>query len=140
MASCRCKHDFWLRVLTGLMPCPSFTCDASAAVAKDKIANMLLAVKGRGAASSREKVAQDLARDAAREQLKPLLETACGRLASVLHRSFDIAVEQEQTTTSEIPSLSRIPFACILLTESQAKSVLLIIILHGKAGFALKAT
>ena len=71
------------------------------AVAKDKVANMLLAVRGRSGGSSCKKVAQDLSRDAAREQLKPLLETACARLASVLVRSFDIAVEQEQTTKSE---------------------------------------
>ena len=73
----------------------------TSAVAKDKVANMLLAVKGRNGGGSCKKVAQDLSRDAAREQLRPLLETACARLVSVLHRSFDIAVDQEQTTTSE---------------------------------------
>ena len=62
---------------------------------------MLLAVRGRNGGSSCKKVAQDLSRDAAREQLKPLLETACARLASVLTRSFDIAVEQEQLTKGE---------------------------------------
>ena len=72
------------------------------AVAKDKVANMLLAVKGRSGGSSCKKVAQDLSRDAAREQLKPLLETACARLAAVLGRSFDIAVEQEQLTKGEL--------------------------------------
>lgn len=63
---------------------------------------MLLAVKGRSGGSSCKKVAQDLSRDAAREQLKPLLETACARLAAVLGRSFDIAVEQEQLTKGEL--------------------------------------
>ena len=59
---------------------------------------MLLAVKGRGSVSSGEKVAQDLARDAAREQLKPMLETACSRLASVLYHSFNVAVEHQQSS------------------------------------------
>ena len=76
---------------------------------------MLLAVKGRGAPSSGAKVAQDLARDAAREQLKPLLETACGRLASVLHRAFEIAVEQEQLNAGACPS------ACISLNLTLPK-------------------
>lgn len=66
---------------------------------------MLLAVRGRAGASSGDKVSLDLARDAAREQLKPLLETACARLASVLHRAFHIAVEQEQSTASEEPHM-----------------------------------
>ena len=72
---------------------------------------MLLAVKGRIGGSSCKKVAQDLSRDAAREQLKPLLETACARLASVLARSFDIAVEQEQLTKGEATFQYLMPWA-----------------------------
>jgi len=62
---------------------------------------MLLAVRGRGGGGGGEKVAIDLARDAAREQLKPLMETACSRLASVLHRSFEIAVDAQQFSSGE---------------------------------------
>ena len=58
---------------------------------------MLLAVRARGGSGgSTEHVAHGLARDAAREQLRPLLDAACARLASVLHRAFDIAVEAQQ--------------------------------------------
>lgn len=56
---------------------------------------MVLAARSRGSRDGYEKVAQDLARDAAREQLRPLLETACARLACVLHRCFDIATESQ---------------------------------------------
>ena len=56
---------------------------------------MVLAARSRGGRDGSEKVAQDLARDAAREQLQPLLETACARLAAVLRRCFDIATETQ---------------------------------------------
>lgn len=66
---------------------------------------MLLAVRGRGAVSSGEKVAQDLAKDAAREQLKPMLETACARLASVLYHSYNIAAEHQQGSAGLLHAL-----------------------------------
>ena len=63
------------------------------AVSRDRIANMLLAVKSRGGSDFGDRVAQNLARETAREQLQPLFATACSRLAAVLHRAFDIASE-----------------------------------------------
>ena len=54
---------------------------------------MLLAVKSRGGSDFGDRVAQNLARETAREQLQPLFATACSRLAAVLHRAFDIASE-----------------------------------------------
>ena len=66
------------------------------AVARDKVANVLLASKGRGAAGGPAHTAQDLARSIARELLGPLLETACSRLASLLRHAFDIAADSQQ--------------------------------------------
>lgn len=67
---------------------------------------MVLAAKGRdGGRDNSQKVAQDLARDAAREQLKPLLDAACSRLASVLHRAFDVAIEAQQPGKGAEPDL-----------------------------------
>lgn len=65
-------------------------------VAKDKVANVLLASKGRGASGGPAHTAQDLARNIARELLGPLLETACSRLASLLRHAFDIAADSQQ--------------------------------------------
>lgn len=76
------------------------------AVGKDRVANTLLALRGRGVRDAGERVARDLARQAASEQLQPLLEAACGRLASVLHRAFDIAMEVQQRGTPPSFSLS----------------------------------
>ena len=66
------------------------------AVARDKVANVLLASKGRGAAGGPAHTAQDLARSIARELLSPLLDTACCRLASLLRHAFDIAADSQQ--------------------------------------------
>ncbi|KAL0037146.1 hypothetical protein WJX79_002609 [Trebouxia sp. C0005] len=65
-------------------------------VARDKVANVLLASKGRGAAGGPAHTAQDLARSIARELLSPLLDTACCRLASLLRHAFDIAADSQQ--------------------------------------------
>ncbi|KAK9808620.1 hypothetical protein WJX72_000661 [[Myrmecia] bisecta] len=62
-------------------------------VARDKVANVLLAYKARGQGGGSSKVAQDIARHTAKELLAPLLVTACGRLAAVLRRAFDVAAE-----------------------------------------------
>lgn len=69
---------------------------AADAVARDKVANVLLASKGRGASGGPAHTAQDLARTIARELLGPLLETACSRLASLLRHAFDIAADSQQ--------------------------------------------
>lgn len=70
-------------------------------VAKDKVANVLLASKGRGASGGPAHTAQDLARNIARELLGPLLETACSRLASLLRHAFDIAADSQQLLQGE---------------------------------------
>ena len=73
-----------------------FTPLAAVVVARDKVANVLLASKGRGASGGSAHTAQDLARSIAKELLGPLLETACSRLASLLRHAFDIAADSQQ--------------------------------------------
>lgn len=72
----------------------SLTHRLAAAVARDKVANVLLASKGRATGGAAH-TAQGLARSIARELLGPLLETACSRLASLLRHAFDIAAESQ---------------------------------------------
>ena len=65
------------------------------AVTRDKVANLLLAYKGRSGGGT-GRVAEELARAAAREALSPLLDTACARLGAVVRRAYDIAADQAQ--------------------------------------------
>jgi hypothetical protein len=73
--------------------CPWGDRALAAAVARDKIANVLLAYKGKNNHGGAARAAEDIARQTARELLGPLLDTACSRLALVIRRVFDIAVE-----------------------------------------------
>ncbi|KIY98072.1 hypothetical protein MNEG_9891 [Monoraphidium neglectum] len=66
----------------------------SASVARDRIANVLLARKGRDNLGGATRAAEDIARQAARELLSPLLDAACARLAFVLRRTVDAAAER----------------------------------------------
>jgi hypothetical protein len=70
----------------------------AAAVARDKVANVLLARRGRGQSNGTVCAAEDIARATAKELLGPLLDTACARLGFVLRRSFEIAAERTQLT------------------------------------------
>ena len=64
------------------------------AVARDRVANVLLALRVKGGPSEgAHRAAQDIARQSARDLLGPLLDTACARLGSVLRRAFDIAAD-----------------------------------------------
>jgi hypothetical protein len=63
-------------------------------VARDKIANVLLAYKGKHNHGGAARAAEDIARQMARELLGPLLDCACSRLALVVRRVFDIAAER----------------------------------------------
>lgn len=71
---------------------------------RDKVANMLLAYKGRNGGGI-SKVAEELARSAARETLGPLLDMACTRLGAVVRRAYDIAAEQAQLQRGDLLSL-----------------------------------
>lgn len=66
----------------------------SASVARDRIANVLLARKGRDNVGGAARAAEDIARQAARELLGPILNAACARLAFVLRRTADVAAER----------------------------------------------
>lgn len=65
----------------------------AAAVARDRIANVLLAYKGRSGVGGSARAAEDIARSTAKELLRPLLHTACARLAFVMRRTLDIAAD-----------------------------------------------
>ena len=92
------------------------------AVARDKVANVLLASKGRGAAGGPAHTAQDLARSIARELLSPLLDTACCRLASLLRHAFDIAADSQQLLQGDALTLpsNKHAFWSFLLSCCQA--------------------
>ncbi|GBF90887.1 hypothetical protein Rsub_03742 [Raphidocelis subcapitata] len=66
----------------------------TASVARDRIANVLLARKGRDNLGGAARAAEDIARQAARELLGPLLDAACARLAFVMRRTVDAAAER----------------------------------------------
>jgi hypothetical protein len=77
-----------------------FQCAAEAVtfppVPRDRVANMLLAQRGRGdGAGAGARAAEELACAAARAALGPLLEAACARLAGVVRRAYGIAAELE---------------------------------------------
>ena len=64
------------------------------AVAKTRVANVLLALKLKGGAmDGAATAAQDIARSSARDALNPLMDCATARLAFVLRTTFDIALE-----------------------------------------------
>lgn len=67
---------------------------AAAAVARDRVANVLLAYKGKNNLGGAARAAEDIARQTAKELLGPLLDTACTRLGFVLRRSLDIAADK----------------------------------------------
>lgn len=71
------------------------------AVARDKVANVLLAYKGKNNYGGPARAAEDIARQSAREMLGPLLDTACRRLGFVIRRVVDIAAD---TTMASGPS------------------------------------
>jgi hypothetical protein len=60
-------------------------------VARDKVANVLLAHRGVSAGAMGDQVAQQIACGMASSMLLPLLDAACERLARMLRRVFDIA-------------------------------------------------
>eukprot|EP00877_Chromochloris_zofingiensis_P001237 jgi/Chrzof1/11113/Cz05g24080.t1 len=66
----------------------------TAAVARDRVANVLLAYKGKNNLGGAARAAEDIARQTAKELLGPLLDTACTRLGFVLRRSLDIAADK----------------------------------------------
>lgn len=68
------------------------------AVAQNRMANILLALRGRSRFGGGGQAAEDIARATARESLGPLLEAACARLANILRKAYDIAAERAGAT------------------------------------------
>ncbi|GAX74014.1 hypothetical protein CEUSTIGMA_g1464.t1 [Chlamydomonas eustigma] len=65
-----------------------------ATLATDRVANLLLAYKGRSSAFAPGRAAEDIARQMARDSLGPLLDTACARLAYVLKRVLEASADR----------------------------------------------
>lgn len=76
------------------MSCCYLVIANAAAVARDRVANVLLAYKGRNHLGGGARAAEDIARQTARDLLGPLLDAACSRLAFVLKRALDIAADK----------------------------------------------
>ncbi|KAE9616993.1 putative dynamin GTPase [Lupinus albus] len=87
----RVMHEF--RCAAYSIECPP--------VSREKVANILLAHAGRGGGRGVTEAAAEIARDAARSWLAPLLDTACDRLAFVLVNLFDLALERNYGHDSE---------------------------------------
>jgi hypothetical protein len=66
----------------------------AAAVARDRVANVLLAYKGKNHLGGAARAAEDIARQTARELLGPLLDAAVSRLGFVLRKALDIAADK----------------------------------------------
>lgn len=82
----RCLNEF--QVAANMLAFPS------SAVARDRVANVLLAYKGKNHLGGAARAAEDIARQTARELLGPLLDAACSRLAFILRRALDIAADK----------------------------------------------
>ncbi|XP_057531218.1 dynamin-related protein 5A [Amaranthus tricolor] len=80
----RVMHEF--RCAAYSVDCPH--------VSREKVANILLARMGHGGSRGITEAAAEIARNAARTWLAPLLDTACDRLAFVLLNLFDLASER----------------------------------------------
>ncbi|WIA29612.1 hypothetical protein OEZ86_012099 [Tetradesmus obliquus] len=82
----RCLNEF--QVAANMLAFPS------AAVARDRVANVLLAYKGKNHLGGAARAAEDIARQTARELLGPLLDAAVSRLGFVLRKALDIAADK----------------------------------------------
>ncbi len=71
------------------------------ALATDRVANLLLAYKGRSSSFAPGRAAEDIARQTARDVLGPLLDTACARLAHVLKRVVEASSDRALASGEE---------------------------------------
>lgn len=67
-------------------------------MSNDRLRNIMYAYKGKHHNGGAAKAAEDIARQAAKEALGPLLDAACVRLAFILRRLFDIAADRAAAT------------------------------------------
>lgn len=97
MATCLADGDLHLgtgrHAWSELVVCLRFGA-AVAAVARDRVANVLLAYKGKNHLGGAARAAEDIARQTARDLLGPLLDAAVSRLGFVLRKALDIAADK----------------------------------------------
>ncbi len=68
-------------------------------MSSDRLRNIMYAYKGKHHSGGHAKVAEDIARQAAKEALGPLLDAACIRLSYILKRLYDIAADRASTSS-----------------------------------------
>ncbi len=71
----------------------------SAGMSSDRLRNIMYAYKGKHHTGGSAKAAEDIARQAAKEALGPLLDAACIRLSAILRRLYDIAADRAAATS-----------------------------------------
>ncbi|KAG2453440.1 hypothetical protein HYH02_001663 [Chlamydomonas schloesseri] len=85
----RCLEEFHMAVAHTRFP---------TSMSNDRLRNIMYAYKGKHHNGGAAKAAEDIARQAAKEALGPLLDAACVRLAFILRRLFDIAADRAAAT------------------------------------------
>ena len=104
--------------------------DTLPAVARDSVANVLLAMRVRSQPDGTARAAQDIARASARGALLPLLEHACQRLMAVLRHVFDVALDDLHSLPGEQIAVFTQGSSGQLLARASARGVPLPLLAH----------
>ncbi|KAG2498836.1 hypothetical protein HYH03_003029 [Edaphochlamys debaryana] len=108
----RCLEEFHMAVNSMRFP---------TSMSNDRLRNIMYAYKGKHHSGGTAKAAEDIARQAAKEALGPLLDAACIRLAFILRRLYDIAADRAAATMGSKDNLHPyIAFHAGLRTAHQA--------------------
>ncbi|GIL90632.1 hypothetical protein Vretifemale_18411 [Volvox reticuliferus] len=90
-------------------------------MSSDRLRNIMYAYKGKHLTGGPTKAAEDVARQAAKEALGPLLDAACIRLSFILRRLYDIAADRAAATMGSKENLHPyIAFHAALRSSHQA--------------------
>ncbi|GIL90629.1 hypothetical protein Vretimale_15765 [Volvox reticuliferus] len=108
----RCLEEFHIAVNSTRFP---------ASMSSDRLRNIMYAYKGKHLTGGPTKAAEDVARQAAKEALGPLLDAACIRLSFILRRLYDIAADRAAATMGSKENLHPyIAFHAALRSSHQA--------------------
>ncbi|EFJ45494.1 dynamin-related GTPase [Volvox carteri f. nagariensis] len=108
----RCLEEFHMAVNSTRFP---------SSMSSDRLRNIMYAYKGKHHTGGPTKAAEDIARQAAKEALGPLLDAACIRLSFILRRLYDIAADRAAATMGSKENLHPyIAFHAALRSSHQA--------------------
>ncbi|GLC43138.1 hypothetical protein PLESTM_001434900 [Pleodorina starrii] len=108
----RCLEEFHMAVNSTRFP---------TSMSSDRLRNIMYAYKGKHHTGGPTKAAEDIARQAAKEALGPLLDAACIRLSFILRRLYDIAADRAAATMGSKENLHPyISFHAALRSAHQA--------------------